>query len=83
MTTIRFWISIFLSIFSASALRFEIAATQGQGTVRCIEQTMHSNTLVRGEVDIPSRAFQTVDVLVRILSNSSKKNDVKKRLCSR
>jgi hypothetical protein len=48
----------------ATALRFEIHATQGQGTVRCFEQYVLADNTITGFVDIPNRAFQTVDFLV-------------------
>ena len=58
---------LFLSLVQfIAALRFEIAATQGQGTVRCFEQTVTLHTLVKGKVDIPTRSFQTVDFTVSV-----------------
>lgn len=58
-------ISIFAILFTlTTALRFDILATAGQGTVRCFEQFVTTNTLVKGSVDIPLKPFQKVDFLV-------------------
>ncbi|OAJ39809.1 hypothetical protein BDEG_23624 [Batrachochytrium dendrobatidis JEL423] len=57
---IRLFVLAFIAV-SVSALRFDLLATSGQGTRKCIDQYVHKNTLVSGIVDVPARDSQRVD----------------------
>ncbi|KAH6575886.1 hypothetical protein BASA50_010596 [Batrachochytrium salamandrivorans] len=56
-------LAMLLAMLSSSvhALRFDLHATAGQGTQKCVEQYVHKDTLVTGAVDIPARENQRID----------------------
>ncbi|KAI8916055.1 emp24/gp25L/p24 family/GOLD-domain-containing protein [Gorgonomyces haynaldii] len=46
-----------------SALRFDIPAAPGEGTLKCFKQFVLKNTHVQGFVDSPNQPFQTVEAV--------------------
>ena len=54
---------IFLSTLTFG-LRFDIPATSGQGTVRCLEQFIQKNTITKGVVESSPFPFQQLDFII-------------------
>ncbi|KAI8927200.1 emp24/gp25L/p24 family/GOLD-domain-containing protein [Entophlyctis helioformis] len=47
---------------SVHALRFDLHATTGQGTRKCVESYARRDSVVSGTLDVPARSMQRVDV---------------------
>jgi emp24/gp25L/p24 family/GOLD len=55
---------ILLFLSQTFSLRFDIPSTSGQGTIRCLTQSIQKSSITKGIIDSPPLPFQKLDFVI-------------------